>query len=92
MSGCEPKPVSAGKIHSSHGAQSPRAHETASSNVCGTWIDMATGIVSFVVVESLCNATVTLFERLDSKTPCSMYTLANDYGHHTKIYEGFTLL
>ena len=33
-SGCEPKPVSADQIHSTHGAQSPRAHETARSIVC----------------------------------------------------------
>ena len=36
-SGCEPKPVSADQMHSAHGAQSPRAHETASSIVvCGS--------------------------------------------------------
>ena len=43
-SGCEPKPVSADQIHSTCGAQSPRAHETASSIVCGSWVDMAAGI------------------------------------------------
>ena len=32
-SGCEPKPVSADQIHSTHGTQSPRARETASSIV-----------------------------------------------------------
>ena len=31
----------------------------------------------FVEVESLCGAKVTLFERLDWKTPCLMHTLAN---------------
>ena len=35
-SGCEPKPVSADQIHSTNGTQSPRAHETASSIVCGS--------------------------------------------------------
>ena len=35
-SGCEPKPVSADQIHPTHGTQSPRAHETASSIVCGS--------------------------------------------------------
>ena len=35
-SGCEPKPVSADQIHSTHGTQSPRAHETASIIVCGS--------------------------------------------------------
>ena len=35
-SGCEPKPVSADQMHSTHGTQSPRAQETASSIVCGT--------------------------------------------------------
>ena len=34
-SGCEPKPASADQIHPTHGTQSPRAHETASSIVCG---------------------------------------------------------
>ena len=34
-SGCEPKPVSADQIHSTHGTQSPRARETASSIACG---------------------------------------------------------
>ena len=43
-SGCEPKPVSADQIHSTHGAQSPRAHETASSIVCGSWVDTAAGL------------------------------------------------
>ena len=32
--GCEPKSVSADQMHSTHGTQSPRAHETASSIVC----------------------------------------------------------
>ena len=31
----------------------------------------------FVEVESLCGQQVTLFERLDWKTPCLMHTLAN---------------
>ena len=35
-SGCVLKPVSADQIHSTHGAKSPRAHETASSIVCGS--------------------------------------------------------
>ena len=67
-SGCEPKPVSAEKIHSTHGTQSPRAHETASSIVCGSQVHMAAGISTrnratmeksslFVEVESLCGAT-----------------------------------
>ena len=33
-SGCEPKPVSANQIHSTHTTQSPRSHENASSIVC----------------------------------------------------------
>ena len=66
--GCEPKPVSADQIHPTHGTQSPRAHETASSIVCESWVDMAAGISTrnratmekpslFVEVESLCGAT-----------------------------------
>ena len=43
-SGCEPKPVSADQIHSTHGTQSPRAHETANSIVSGSWVRMAAGI------------------------------------------------
>ena len=35
-SGYEPKPVSADQIHPTHGTQSPRAHETASSIVYGS--------------------------------------------------------
>ena len=35
-SGYEPKPVSADQMHSTHGTQSLRAHETASSIVCGS--------------------------------------------------------
>ena len=35
-SGCEPKPVSVDQIHSTHGTKSPRAHEAASSIVCGS--------------------------------------------------------
>ena len=62
-------------MHSSHGAQSPRAHETASSYVCGIGVGMIAGVStrnrapmeksSLVVVESLCDAIVTLFGRLD---------------------------
>ena len=33
--------------------------------------------IAFVVVESLCDATISLFGRLDLKTRCSMHTLAN---------------
>ena len=43
-SGCESKSVSADKMHSTHTAQSPREHETASGIVCGSWADMAAGI------------------------------------------------
>ena len=35
-SGCKPKPVSVDQMHSTHGAQSPPAHETASNIVCGS--------------------------------------------------------
>ena len=43
-SGCEQKLVSADQMHPTHGAQSPRSHETASSIVCGSQVDMAAGI------------------------------------------------
>ena len=43
-SGCEPKPVSADQIHSTHDTQSPRAHETASSIVCGSQVDTTAGV------------------------------------------------
>ena len=33
--------------------------------------------VSFVVIESLCGATVILFECLDRKTPCLMHRLSD---------------
>ena len=35
-SGCEPKPVSADQIHSTHGTQSSRAQENAITIVCGS--------------------------------------------------------
>ena len=65
---CEPKPVSADQIHSTDGTESPRAHETASSTVCGRWVHMAAGISArnraameksylLLKVESLCGAT-----------------------------------
>ena len=43
-SGWEPKPVSADQIHSTHGTQSSRAHETANIIVCGSKVHMAAGI------------------------------------------------
>ena len=43
-SGCESKPVSADQMHSTRTAQSPQAHKTASSIVCGSWVDMIAGI------------------------------------------------
>ena len=85
-SGCEPKSVLADQIHSTHGAQSPRAHETEGSIACGSYVDMPLELAHetelrwnnrLFCCESLCGATVTLFERLDWKTPCLMHTLAN---------------
>ena len=65
-SGCEPKPVSADQILSTGAAQSPRAHEIASSIVRGSWVDKADGkIIHFLVVGSLCGALFIMFERLD---------------------------
>ena len=43
-SGCESKPVSADQMHSTHGAQSPRAHEIASNIVCGSYVDTTAGM------------------------------------------------
>ena len=43
-SGYESKPVSADQMHSTHGAQSPRAHETVSRIVRESKVDMAAGI------------------------------------------------
>ena len=87
-SGCEPKPVPADQIHFTHGTQSPRAHETASSIVCGSWVHMVAGIStrnratmekSYLLLElkACAGPRVTLFERLDWKIPCLMHTLAN---------------
>ena len=79
-SGSEPKPVSADQIHSTHGTQSPRVHETASSIVGGSWAHMAVGIntrnratmkkSSLVLkLKAYAGQRFTLFERLDWKTP-----------------------
>ena len=86
-SGCEPNPVSADQIHSTHGTQSPRAHETANSIVNGSWVHMAAGISTrnratmeksslLLKLKACAGQRVTLFERLDWKTPCLMHTLA----------------
>ena len=85
---CEPKPVSADQIHSTHGTQSPRAHETARSIACESWVDMAAGLStrnratmensSLLLNLKACAAQLfTLFERLNWKTRCLMHTLAN---------------
>ena len=88
-SGYEPKPVLTDEIHSTHGTQSPRAHETASSIVCRIQVHMAAGSSTrnratmeksyFLFKLEACagQRVTTLFERLDWKTPCLMYTLAN---------------
>ena len=87
-SGCEPKPVSADQIQSTHGTPNPRAHETASSIVCGSWVHMAAGISTrnratmeksslLLKLKACAGQRVTLFERLDWKTPCLMHTVAN---------------
>ena len=84
-SGCEPKPVSADQIHSTHGTQSPRAHETESSIVCGrTWpLELARETelrwknhLFLLKLKACAWQRVPLFERLDWKTPCLMHTLA----------------
>ena len=87
--GCEPKkPVSADQIHSTYGTQSPRALETATSTVCGSQVHMAAGISTrnratmekssiLLKLKACAGQRVTLFERLDWKTPCLMHTLAD---------------
>ena len=47
--------------------------------------------VSFVEVKSLCDVTVTLFERLDWKTSCLIHTLANQLRSSHKAPEHLTL-
>ena len=87
-SGCEPKPVSADQIHPTHGTQSPRAHETASSIYVGvryTWpLELARepelrwkNHLFLLKLKAGAGQRVTLFERLDWKTPCLMNTLVN---------------
>ena len=65
-SGCEPKPVSADQIHSTHGTQSPRAHKLQAASYVGvryTWpLELAHETElrwknhPFVEVEGLCRA------------------------------------
>ena len=85
---CEPKHVSADQIHCTHGTKSPRAHETASSIVCRSLVHIAAGISTrnratmeksylLLKLNACAGQRVTLFERLDWKTPCLMHTLAN---------------
>ena len=87
-SGCEPTPVPADRIHSTHGTQSPRVHKTASSIVCGSQVHTAAGISTrnrarmeksslLLKLKACAGQRVTLFERLDWKTPYLMHTLAN---------------
>ena len=87
-SGCEPKPVSADQIHSTHGTQGPRTHEIASSIVCASQVHMAAGISTrnratmensslLLKLKACAGQRVTRFERLDWKTPCLMHILAN---------------
>ena len=87
-SGCEPKFVSTHQIHFTHGTQSSRAHETASCIVCGINVHMAAGISTrnratmeksslLLKLKACTGQLVTLFERLDWKTPCLMNTPAN---------------
>ena len=81
-SGCEPKPVSADQIHPTHGTQSPRAQETASSIVCGSTLFL-------LKLKACAGQRVTLFERLDWKTPCLMHTLANQLRLSQKVAWAF---
>ena len=102
-SGCEPKPVSADQMHSSHGAQSHRAQETASSNVCETSVDMAAGVSSrsrapkeksYILLWLKACATQQL-RSINASTERHHASCTHsqiNYGHHTNIPEGFTLL
>ena len=52
-SGCKPKSVSANQMHSTNDAQSPGAHVTASSIVCGSYIDMVVSGISTLNIATM---------------------------------------
>ena len=87
-SGCEPKPVSADQIHSTHGTQSPRAPELQAASYVGVRYAWPLELVRetelrwknhlfWCKLKACAGQRVTLFERLDWKTPCMMHTLGN---------------
>ena len=82
------KPVSAAEMQFTHATRSPRASQIAGRVVCGSKVDIVTGISardsvamekSFLqlVFEVLCGATATLVQLLDCRSPHSLYTLAS---------------
>ena len=86
--GCEPKPVSADQIHPTHGTQNPELTKLQASSyvrVRYTWpLELARETELrwknhlFLLKSKACaGQRVTLFERLEWKTPCLMHTLAN---------------
>ena len=83
------KPVSAAKTQFTHATRGIRAHQVAGRVVCGSKADIAAGISagdsatmekSFLQLVShvLCGATATQVQHLDSRRPCSLYTLASE--------------
>ena len=85
---CEPKPVSADQIHSTHGTQSPELTKLRAASYVGvryTWpleLTRETELqwknhLFLLKLKACAGQRITLFERLDWKTPCLMHTLAN---------------
>ena len=83
------KPVSAAEMQFIHATRSPRASQIAGRVVCGSKVDIVTGIsardivameksVLQLVFEVLCGATATLVQLLDCRPPHSLYTLASE--------------
>ena len=83
------KPVSAGEMQFTHATRSPRGSQIAGRVICGSKVDIATGVSardsvavekSFLqlLFEVLCDATATLVQLLDCRPPHSLYTLASE--------------
>ena len=87
-SGCEPKPFSADEIHPTHGTQAPELTKLQAASYVGvryTWpLELARETelrwknrLFLLKLKACAGQRVTLFERLDWKTPCLMHALAN---------------
>ena len=83
------KPVSAAQMQFTHTTRNPRARQIAGRVVCGSKVDIATGISardsaamekSFLQLEFevLCGATAPLVELLDCRIQHSLYTFASE--------------